>query len=192
MDRQAAPARTLLHPRSRVLAVGSAGVILGAGGAFAVCYSQGLPIDQWWIVLTASVVLVIAAAASAILFSRANITLVNNGVVERGFLGVLHRVDRDRLDHVYIAPVYAGDSQQTTLHLFAISLEGKTLLRMRGQFWAAQDVHAVADHLGVRVETPRWPLTLAELSRARPGLVYWFEQTPRDVVRRLRRSSRPR
>jgi hypothetical protein len=53
---------------------------------------------------------------------------------------------------------------------------------MRGQFWTQEDMDSVADELGAPIVRVAEPLTLLDLNRWKPGLVYWFER--RHVARR--------
>jgi hypothetical protein len=49
---------------------------------------------------------------------------------------------------------------------------------MRGNFWHAQDLRAIADSLPVRLVVIDEPIALSEFFRQYPDSAYWFEDKP--------------
>ena len=47
---------------------------------------------------------------------------------------------------------------------------------MRGQFWSQADMERVIEELDVPVTRPEEPMTLNQLRRTWPRLLYWFER----------------
>jgi hypothetical protein len=50
---------------------------------------------------------------------------------------------------------------------------------MRGQFWSTEDMERVAEELDVPVTRPEDFMTMTQLRRRSPELLYWFERMPR-------------
>jgi hypothetical protein len=80
---------------------------------------------------------------------------------------------------VLLVHLYEGSTLDTQPQLFVTGADGRVLIRMRGQFWALEDMERVAEELDVPVTRSAESMTLTELRRTSPELLYWFERFPR-------------
>jgi hypothetical protein len=119
-----------------------------------------------------------AAALVAVRMASARIELSDAGIVEHGILprGVV--TDRSELASALIVPVYDADGVKARPQLFIADAAGRTLLRMRGGYWSAKQINAVAMYFGISIVVSE-PLTRVELRRRHGIRLYWFERHPR-------------
>jgi hypothetical protein len=80
---------------------------------------------------------------------------------------------------VLLIDLYEGSTLDTQPQLFVTGTDGRVLIRMRGQFWAFADMERVAEELDVPITKRAESVTLTELRRTSPELLYWFERFPR-------------
>jgi hypothetical protein len=81
---------------------------------------------------------------------------------------------------VLLLDLYQGGSTlDTHPQLFIRGHDGRLLLRMRGQFWSRESMERVAEEFDVPLTMTPNSMTLSELRRKTPELLYWFERFPR-------------
>jgi hypothetical protein len=73
-------------------------------------------------------------------------------------------------------PVYFGGAHERTTQFLALDADGKTLVRLRGQYWNRVDLDRVAEAIGKPVSTETVPLGDAEFFAEYAQSKYWFER----------------
>ncbi len=107
---------------------------------------------------------------------RAFIRVTDTAITERGFLGRMNVVPIEAVSSIIALELYRSGSLDTHPQLFVIDDESNLLVRMRGQFWSREDMETIVDALDVPVVRVPEPLSLRDLNRLRPQLLYWFER----------------
>ncbi len=134
------------------------------------------PRGGWPIVASTAVVTAALIAAAWISYQRTQAELSGYGIVERGFFGGTYTVPARDIAGVLRIQLYRGNSLDTSQELFVVNREGRGVFRMRGRFWETETMDRVAGILGVEETVRPDPVTLAELRRTDPQLLYWFER----------------
>jgi hypothetical protein len=107
---------------------------------------------------------------------RAFIRVTDTAITERGFWGRTNVVPIGVVSSIIALELYRSGSLDTYPQLFVIDDEGNLLVRMRGQFWSRDDMETIVNALDVPVVRVPEPLSLRDLNRLRPELLYWFER----------------
>ena len=170
---------TVLRPHRDLFARGLTAVLALTTPVFAVLYWLTIPDGDWTYVLFAHVLVVLATILGVYAFLSATITLGPDGVRERGFFGRTRLVRPVDVGSIVLMRLYDGSTLDTLPQLFITGHDGRVLIRMRGQFWSAEDMERVAEELDVPVTRPEDFLTMTQLRRRSPELLYWFERMPR-------------
>ncbi|MFP3464276.1 hypothetical protein [Leifsonia sp. SIMBA_070] len=177
VDRDAGMTReTVLRPHRHLFTRGIVTVLALTTPVFAVLYWLTIPGPGWPFVLVAHLVVIAATIVGVASFLNTTIILGPDGVRERGFFGRTTHVAPGEAGAVIVVQVYEGSTLDVLPQLFVASKEGRLLIRMRGQFWSPGDMEHVAEELDVPVTRPEEPMTLNQLRRAWPRLLYWFER----------------
>ncbi|WP_156109763.1 hypothetical protein [Cryobacterium sp. MLB-32] len=145
---------------------------------FAVLYWLNIPSGTWAPVLVAQVFFTLMYALGLIAAYRVVICLDDTSITERGFFRPLTTFPLATVGSVVLLDLYASAALDTNPQLFVTDRDGKLLIRMRGQFWTPGDMHALVDEIDVPIVRVPEPMTLADLNRLRPELLYWFERRP--------------
>lgn len=173
-------ARTVvLRPYRDLFTRGLTAVLALTTPVFAVLYWLTIPGGDWPFVLAAHVLVVLATIIGVYGFFSATITLGADGVRERGFFGRTRLVRPVDVAAILLVRLYDGSTLDTLPQLFVTGHDGRVLLRMRGQFWSAEDMERVAEELDRPVTRPEEFMTMTQLRRTSPELLYWFERLPR-------------
>ena len=170
---------TVLRPYRDLFARGLTAVLALTTPVFAVLYWLTIPDGDWTYVLVAHVLVVLATLLGVYAFLSATITLRPDGVSERGFFGQTRFVRPADVGSVLLLRLYDGSTLDTLPQLFITDHDGRVLIRMRGQFWSAEDMERVVEELDIPVTRPEEFLTMTQLRRRSPELLYWFERMPR-------------
>jgi hypothetical protein len=109
-------------------------------------------------------------------FFSATITVCGDGVRERGFFGRTRLVRPSDVGTILVVQLYDGSTLDTLPQLFVTDHTGRMLIRMRGQFWSTEAMDRVAEELDVPVTRPEEFMTLTQLRRTSPRMLYWFER----------------
>jgi len=145
---------------------------------FAVLYWLTIPLGGWLPVALAQAGVTLVCVFGVVAAFRAVIRVDGTGISERGFFGTTARFPLGMVGSVVLLELYLSGALDTHPQLFVVGHDGKLLLRMRGQFWSRDDMDTVADELGAPIVRVPEPLTLNDLNRLRPELLYWFERRP--------------
>ncbi|WP_434316595.1 hypothetical protein [Leifsonia sp. P73] len=170
---------TVLRPHRDLFARGLTAVLALTTPVFAVLYWLTIPNGEWRFVLFAHVLVVLATILGVYAFLSATITIQADGIRERGFFGRTRFVRSVDVGSILIVRLYDGSTLDTLPQLFITGRDGRVLIRMRGQFWSVDDMERVAEELDVPVTRPEDFLTMTQLRRRSPELLYWFERMPR-------------
>ncbi|MEF2978797.1 hypothetical protein [Subtercola sp. YIM 133946] len=145
---------------------------------FAAMLWFAIPRGTWPRVLAVIAVITLAYFGAVYLLSRVRVVIEPDALVENGFFTHNRRIAAKRIASALVVQVYRGQSMETAPQLFVLDAAGELLLRMRGQYWGDESVHAVANAYGVPVRVSAEALTRAQLRADHPELVYWFERWP--------------
>jgi hypothetical protein len=169
---------TVLRPHAHLFTRGIIAVLALTTPVFAVLYWLTIPTGGWPFVLAVHILVVLATTLAVLAFFSTTIELTANGIKERGFFGRTVLVRPGMVTTAAIVNLYEGSTLDTQPQFFVTGTDGRVLIRMRGQFWALADMERVAEELDVPVTRPEDSMTLAELRRSSPELLYWFERFP--------------
>ena len=166
----------VLRPHGHLLHQTTLSILAFFAPVFAVLYWLTIPLGEWGNVAVAQAIVMIGAAAGIISFLRTCIWVDDTGITERGFFGRLTSFSREQVGSVVVLDLYQSGAIDTHPQLFVTDADGQLLVRMRGQFYSKGAMDTVADELSVPVVRVPDPMTLTELNRLRPELLYWFER----------------
>lgn len=174
---------TVLRPHRHLFTRGVVAILALTTPVFAVLYWLSIPTGGWPLVLIAHMLVVGVTILCVYSFFSVTITLGAHGVRERGFFGRVVEVSPAQVGSILLVQLYESSTLDTLPQLFITDTEGRLLIRMRGQFWSLDDMERVAEELDVPVTRPQESMTLAQLRRTSPELLYWFERVPSLVGR---------
>lgn len=143
---------------------------------FAVLYWLTVPEDTWLPVVVGQVGVTAVFGLSVVAFHATGIWVDHSGITERGFFGRVDSFPAASVGSILMLDLYLGDALDTNAHLFVVGVDGRRLVRMRGQYYSHAAMDTVIEQLGAPVVRVTEPMTLRELNRARPELLYWFER----------------
>jgi len=175
----------VLRPHGHLLRQTTLSILAFFAPVFAVLYWLTIPLGEWVPVAIAQAVVMIGALVGIVRFMRTCIWVDDTGISERGFFGRMATFSREQVASVVLLDLYQSGAIDTHPQLFVTGADGQLLVRMRGQFYSRGAMDLVADELGAPVVRVPDPMTLTELNRLRPELLYWFERrltgrTPRE------------
>ena len=170
---------TVLRPHAHLFTRGIVALLALTTPVFAVLYWLTIPSGPWAAVLALHLLVVAATTLAVLAFFSTTIEFGPDGVKERGFFGRTLVVRPGMVKTVTIVNLYESSTLDTQPQLFVTGVDGRLLIRMRGQFWAVEDMERVAEELDMPIIRPDESMTLTELRRSSPELLYWFERFPR-------------
>jgi hypothetical protein len=171
--------RAVLRPHAHLYKRGLVAIFALTTPVFAVLYWLTIPDGVWPLVLGIHILAVAATTLGVLSYFSTTIQFVPEGVRERGFFGRTIEVRHGMVGSVLLIDLYEGSTLDTQPQLFVTGTDGRVLIRMRGQFWAFADMERVAEELDVPITKRAESVTLTELRRTSPELLYWFERFPR-------------
>ena len=145
---------------------------------FAVLYWLTIPRDLWLPVALGQVLISGFILFGVYAYRNTRIIVSSVGFSERGFFGRTTQHSAASVDSIVLLDMYQSDTLDTYAQLFVTGRNGTVLLRMRGQFWSRADMETVIEELAAPVVRISAPMTLRELNRMSPELLYWFERRP--------------
>jgi len=167
-----------LRPEPRLFRQAIASLLAFAVPAFGVAYFVTAPDGAWPTVLVVQVIVSALFLLATWAFFRVGIWVHPDGIVERGFFGVVTRIASDRIASTVLAHAYYGGGADTVPQFFVCDSDGRQLVRMRGQFWSRESIATVRDTLGVPTSELAEGVSTKEILLHYPGLLYWFERRP--------------
>ncbi|TFB64034.1 hypothetical protein E3N86_03860 [Cryobacterium sp. Hz7] len=135
-----------------------------------------IPNGTWRPVAIAQVVLLSICGLAYLAYTRTIIRVDAEGISERGFMGLVKDFSADEIGSVVLLDLYRSGALDTQPQLFVTGTDGRLLVRMRGQYYSRGAMDTVVDQLGVPMVRVPEPMTLQDLNRVRPELLYWFER----------------
>jgi hypothetical protein len=166
----------VLKPHGHLMRQTILSIVAFFAPVFAVLYWLTIPSGTWLPVLWGQLVVVLLVSIGFVGYFRTRIWVDETGISERGFLGRLNNFPVDQVESIVMLELYQTGALDTQPQLFVTGADGRLLVRMRGQFYSRGAMDTVMDELAVPIVHVPDPMTLAELNRLRPGLLYWFER----------------
>jgi len=142
----------------------------------AVLYWLTIPTNTWQPVALADLIVILLSLLGTIAFYRTVIWVDTEGISERGFLGRVTEFATDEIGSVVLLDLYQSGAMDTHPQLFLTGTDGSLLIRMRGQYYSRGAMETVVEMLDAPVVRVPEPMTLRDLNRVRPELLYWFER----------------
>jgi len=167
-----------LRPKPRLFRQAIAALLAFAIPAFGVVYFVTIPLGSWLPVLVAQALVSALFLLATWSFFRVGIWVHSDGIVERGFFGLVTRIGSERIGSTVLVHAFYGGDADTVPQFFVRDHEGRQVVRMRGQFWSPESIAAVRDTLGVPTSEQVEGMSTRDISLRYPGLLYWFERRP--------------
>lgn len=165
-----------LRPHGRLLVQSGLSVLALVAPISAVLFWLSIPNGTWRPVAIAQVVLLSICGLAYLAYTRTIIRVDAEGISERGFMGLVKDFSSDEIGSVVLLDLYRSGALDTQPQLFVTGTDGRLLVRMRGQYYSRGAMDTVVDQLGVPMVRVPEPMTLQDLNRVRPELLYWFER----------------
>jgi hypothetical protein len=143
---------------------------------FAVLYWLTIPTGGWFGVLLTQLVLTVLLCVAVASFYLMRISVGGDGFTSRDGLGRLRVVPGSAVGSVMRLDLYRSGSLDLQPQLFVRGHDGSLLLRLTGHCWPIAALETMVEQIGAPVVRVAEPMTLLELSRAHPELLYWFER----------------
>ncbi|MDQ1577200.1 MAG: hypothetical protein QOH55_2350 [Microbacteriaceae bacterium] len=169
----------VLEPHGHLFTTGIIAILALTTPVFAVLYWLAIPAGLGAVVLVIHLLSFVVSIIAVVAYFGTTIQIGPDGVRERGFFGRVTTTRADQVGQVLLLDLYQGSTLDTHPQLFIRAHDGRLLLRMRGQYWSRESMEQVAEELDIPVTLAPHSMTLAELRRKTPELLYWFERFPR-------------
>ena len=175
-----APESTItVHVRRRLLGQGLVAVLSLTAPILLVLFWLTIPDGPWPAVVAAAIAVVLLFAYATVQYFRVAVVVTPTLLVERTFFSGTRRIPIDKVARAVLLDLHRTLAAEPRRQLFVLDADGRVLLRMRGDYWSTHSIHEVASHLvTVPVEHVENALTLDELQRTNPLMLYWFERRP--------------
>lgn len=144
----------------------------------AVLYFLTIGDGYWPWVLGLQVAILLVFLASWLSYRFTGFWVTAEGIAERGFFGMKTYIPKTAIDSIVFANTYRGSADETSPQLFICDEKGRQLMRMRGQFWSAENMRLVSETLEIPLSELGESVSTGELLDLHPGLLYWFERHP--------------
>lgn len=173
-----ATATVRVRPRRSLMTTAFVSIVLAMIPVFGVLYWFAVQHGSWAVVF--AVHLAVTAASLVTLGRQLTVfvAVTETQLIGRGIFSPMVRVPLKGITNVVLVPTYVGQSPDAVQQLLVRDAAGARLFRMRGNFWHADDLRAVANALPVRPEIVQEPISTREFFRNYPGSAYWFENRP--------------
>ena len=170
--------RLSLRPETKLF--GSAAVIATWTGfpLTVALYVIAIPAHAGGALLAFQILAMTTVAAAINRLRVAALTISDDGIRERGYVGRWHLSPTSKMHSVLIVDVLDPHSDLATRQLFVLNKSGKTLVRLRGGIWSNRSMQQVVRALDLPVRVLDEPLSIMELRRDHGAKLYWFERRP--------------
>jgi hypothetical protein len=169
-------AREVARPHRRLFSRAILSILALTTPVFAAVYWLSIPSGPWPIVLSLHALLLLASILAVGAYLNTAISVGVAGVTARDYFGRTRTVTAEDVDSIVLLDVYESDTLETVPQLFVCDAAGRPLLRMRGQLWPRSSMQQVIDAFDCPVTVPSESVSLADLRRASPQLLDWFER----------------
>lgn len=172
-----------IRPRRSLMTTATVSTILAMIPIFGALYWHTIPSGPWSAVLIAHAI--VFAGSGIVQWRQSTVfaEVTDTHLQGRGIFSPMVRVPLDRIAEVLLIDTYTSHTQDLVTQMLVLDRDGRPLWRMRGNFWHAHELRALADALPVVPEVGDEPLSMAAFFREYPGSAYWFEDKP--VIRVL-------
>jgi len=170
--------RVLVKPRRSLLTTALLSAALAFIPVFGVLYWFAIDHDSWQAVAIVNAIVVLIGLALVARQLTVHAEVTETELLGNGIFTPLVRVRLDRIRSVVLVPTYVGQAPEAVTQLLVRDARGRRLFRMRGNFWHAEDLRAIADSLPVRAVVIEEPMALSDFFRQYPDSAYWFEDKP--------------
>jgi hypothetical protein len=170
--------RVLVKPRRSLLTTALLSGALAFIPVFGVLYWFAIDHGSWQAVAIVNVVVVLIGLALVARQLTVHAEVTETELRGNGIFTPMVRVRLDRIRSVILVPTYIGQAPDAVTQLLVRDARGRRMFRMRGNFWHAEDLRAVADSLPVRTVVVDEPIALSDFFRTYPDSAYWFEDKP--------------
>lgn len=168
-----------VHVRRSVLWQGLAVSLALAVPTLATLYWLAIPANAFWWVFGAQTLFLACGLLTIVRYFRARVTVVNDELTEVSFFGPTHHTPMSSIGRAIVMSLKRNASMKPTTQMFVLDNNGALVLRMRGEYWTDDDINSIAERLvTVPVEHIQGTVTLDELQRTNPDMLYWFERRP--------------
>lgn len=167
--------RVRIRPKHSLLGNAFAAILLGTTPAFLVMY--WFTAERGGLELVVVAHLVVLVIGLLLLWRQLSVfcAVTDDELIGNGIFTPLVRARLADIRRVQLLRTYLGAASDPVLQLLVTGADGRRLFRMRGNYWHAADLRALAAALPVAVEEAREPITMREFFAASPGAAYWFE-----------------
>jgi hypothetical protein len=172
------PERVKLRPLPRIFSQGIIAVVAFMTPVFVVLYFMTIPSGPWRAVLVTQIIATVVVVGASASYFRLAIWVDRGSVTEIGFFGRTVRVESGDIGSVFVADVFEASGTKTLPQLFVRDRSGRTVIRMRGQFWSRESMDRVVATLEAPKVARDASVSTRELRDEYPGLLYWFEARP--------------
>lgn len=171
-----------VHVRRRLLGQGLGAVVSLTAPILLVLFWLTIPDGPWPAVAAATIAVVVTFGYAVVQYFRVAVVVTPTMLIERTFFAGTRRTPIDTVARAVLLDLHRTLAAEPRRQLFVLDADGRVLLRMRGDYWTTESIHAVASHLvTVPVEHVENALTLDELQRTNPLMLYWFERRPTRI-----------
>ncbi|MFD3443031.1 hypothetical protein ACFDTO_00320 [Microbacteriaceae bacterium 4G12] len=143
---------------------------------FAVLYFLTVPGGTWPTLLLEHALVTLACTIATIRLCRARVWVAGRGIVMRSPLGLRRKLDRDDIGQLLLVQTYRGQTLDTQPHLFVVTADGRTGMRLRGSMWSRESMRRLAQELDIPLTSIHEAMTRGELRRSHPHLLPWLER----------------
>ena len=119
--------------------------------------------DRVVALLPGTAILTVGCAIIAHRFSAVGVELCSQGVTEYRLLGRRRATPPVHARSALMLPLLDNRTLRPYLQLFLLDEQGRTRLRLRGQFWSDAQMVQVANHFDVPVTRQAEPVSLSEM-----------------------------
>jgi len=165
-------------PRSTVARTSVLTAVAGLAPVFVALLWLTWGTSHWPAVLWAADVALVVGLVAWWRFRVSFVGVTATEFIKRGWLPGFVRLPRDEIAALVLVHTYRPDSVETVPQLFATSLDGRPLFRMRGTYWSEEAIAVVSEALDAPTTVEPKPMSFADLYRRYPGSRSWYEGRP--------------
>lgn len=175
---QAGETVTLRPLFARVAGTAYLASALGVIPAFAALYALTIASGTWPSVVAVNVVVVAALYVGITQMRSAMVTFSSERIREVGYFGRVVVTPCSELAKICVVEVYSGRSLDTHTEVFFLDADGRTRLRLRGQFWGEKMLSLALDAYSLPVDRIAEPIARNELRHRYRANLYFYERFP--------------
>jgi len=168
--------RDVVKPHGHLFSKAMLSLLALTTPVFAAIYWLTVPSGPWFLVLALHIVVLVAGTVAVASYFSTAIKLGSDGVLARDYFGRVRAVRAGDVGSIVLLDLYEANTLDTAPQLFVCDHDGRPLLRLRGQFWSRESMQQVIDAFDRPLTVAPESVSLADLRRTSPELLYWFER----------------